>query len=334
MNSTNGKNNPGVRCGIILAGGEGKRLWPLIHKLRGDALPKQYVNFIGRRSMLEHTYHRAEKLIPPDRLFTVVNEDHLRYPDVCRQLSVRPPETVVLQPENKETGPGLLLPLMRLAKRDPESLVAVFPSDHFILEEDLFMGYVDLACRVVERDPSRLVLLGVEPYGLEPEYGYILPGAEVKDSAFSGLHPVLWFIEKPGPNVARELVQRGGLWNTLVMAFKARTMLSLMCRAVPTLYSAFQRIGKALGTAREIDEVKEIYRDMKPLNLSRELLAVLPILAPVRLSVLPVRGVFWSDWGSEIRILNDLKKIGYTTRLRAINAVRTSEPYTQFGLQA
>jgi mannose-1-phosphate guanylyltransferase len=78
----------------------------------------------------------------------VVNEDYLRYPDVCRQLSGLPPKNVVLQPENKETGPGLLLLLMHLAKRYPESVVAVFPSDHFILEEDPFMGHVELACRL------------------------------------------------------------------------------------------------------------------------------------------------------------------------------------------
>ena len=290
--------------------------------------------------MLEHTYHRAEKLIHPDRLFTVVNEDHFRYPDVCRQLSARPPETVVLQPENKETGPGLLLPLMHLSKHYPESVVTVFPSDHFILEEDPFMDHVDLACQAVERDPSRLVLLGAVPYELEPEYGYILPGAEVKDSVFSSLHQVLRFIEKPELHAVPELVQQGGLWNTFVMVFQARTMLSLMCRAVPVLHRAFQRIGKALGTAREMDEVKEVYREMKPLNLSRELLAVLPIEYPSHLSVLPVRGVFWSDWGSEIRILSDLKKIGYTTGLRVSDAVahqfavKASEPHTQIWLQA
>ena len=66
-----------VSCALILAGGEGKRLRPFVHLLRGDLLPKQYVNFIGRRSMLEHTLDRAERLVPRQRVFTIVNRNHL-----------------------------------------------------------------------------------------------------------------------------------------------------------------------------------------------------------------------------------------------------------------
>jgi len=53
-----------VRCGIVLAGGEGNRLKHFIYQLRGSPVPKQYINFIGTRSMLEHTLDRAERLIP------------------------------------------------------------------------------------------------------------------------------------------------------------------------------------------------------------------------------------------------------------------------------
>lgn len=59
-------------------------------KLRGCTLPKQDVNFIGKRSMLEHTFSRAQKIIPAERLFTVVSQSHPRYPEVTRQLSSRP----------------------------------------------------------------------------------------------------------------------------------------------------------------------------------------------------------------------------------------------------
>jgi mannose-1-phosphate guanylyltransferase len=77
------------RCGIVLAAGEGKRLQPFIRRLRGDSLPKQYVNFTGTRSLLQHTFLRAEKLISRERLFTVVSQDHLNFPEVTRQLSNR-----------------------------------------------------------------------------------------------------------------------------------------------------------------------------------------------------------------------------------------------------
>ena len=82
---------------------------------------------------------------------------------------------MIVQPENKETGPGLILPLIHLYKRYPESLVLVLPSDHFIGEEERLMGHARMACLAVKRDPSRLILLGVKPDRDEPEYGYLLP---------------------------------------------------------------------------------------------------------------------------------------------------------------
>jgi mannose-1-phosphate guanylyltransferase len=104
-------------CGLVLAGGEGQRLRSFVKRLRGDALPKQYVNFSGSRSMLEHTYLRAEKLISRERLFTIVNQTHLNFPEVNDKLRDREPGTVVVQQANRETGPGLLLPLTYLYKR-------------------------------------------------------------------------------------------------------------------------------------------------------------------------------------------------------------------------
>jgi len=154
-----------VSCALILAGGEGKRLRPFVHLLRGDLLPKQYVNFIGRRSMLEHTLDRAERLVPRQRVFTIVNRDHLIFPEVTRQVAPRHRGTVIVQPENKETAPGILFSLVHIAKRYPDSIVTLLPSDHFVLEEDRLLTYLSTAYHSVKRDPSRIVLLGIEKNG-------------------------------------------------------------------------------------------------------------------------------------------------------------------------
>jgi mannose-1-phosphate guanylyltransferase len=307
-----------TRCGIVLAAGEGIRLRSFVENLRGYALPKQYVNFIGKRSMLEHTFCRAQKMIPAERLFTVVSERHLQYPEVARQLSSRPRTCIVEQPDNKDTGPGLLLPLAHLHKRYRDSTVVVFPSDHFILEEDLFMDYVDRAFRVVEQDPSKVVLLGMNPSGAEPEYGYIVPGKALHSPLAPDTHEVSRFIEKPEQDVARELVSCGGLWNTLVMVFKAKTFLKAMSRIAPPLYVFFERIWRAVGTPSFKDLVKEVYQQMYPVNLSKGLLELLPLERPPALCVLPVRGIHWSDWGSEERIIRVLENTGYAGRLNGV----------------
>lgn len=310
--------NAPVRCGIALAAGEGRRLRSFVQQLRGDFLPKQYVDFTGGGSMLDQTFRRIERLIPAERIFTVVSQDHLAYPEVCSQLSHRPKGVVSLQPENKETAPGLLLPLMRLHKRHPGSTVMVFPSDHFIREEKLFMDHADLAYRLVEEDPDRLVLLGMAPNGPNSEYGYIIPGAPIGTLAPSGARNVLQFIEKPEHHAAQELVRRGGLWNTMVMAFRTTTFLELARKFVPELYGAFDAIREEIGGPSEIDAVEAAYRGMKPTNLSKDFLEIVSLQEPARLAVLPVRGVYWNDWGSAQRIINDLRRLNCLKGLHSL----------------
>lgn len=296
-----------VRCGVVLAAGDGRRVSSFIQRLRGDRLPKQYVNFIGNRSMLEHTFHRAEKLIQPECLFTVVAEKHLRYPEAVQQLAGRSEGTVVVQPQNKETAPGLLLPLMYLCRRYPDSVVAVFPSDHFVLEEAQFMDHVDFALRAVESNPSLMVLLGIEPCSADSEYGYIVPGEDLNGLGALPFRQVLRFVEKPKKESTLRLIQSGGLWNTLVIAFHSSALLSWVRRILPGLHWFFKRIQKAIGTPREQQVLKEVYDQMGRVNFSKDFLEILPGESPSSLAVLPVRGVHWSDWGSEERIIGTIQ---------------------------
>jgi mannose-1-phosphate guanylyltransferase len=301
-------NDEEVFCGIVLAGGAGKRLQPFIKSLGKGTLPKQYINFVGTRSMLEHTLKRAEKLIPSARVLTVITESHLRYPEVREQCASRPEDTVIVQPENKETGPGLIFPLMHLYKRYPNSLVLVLPSDHFVWQEDRLMEQARLACLAVKRDPSRLILLGVKPDRDEPEYGYLLPNKKLL-SIGPNMSEISWFIEKPDQKTARRLIRGGGLWNTMIMAFKTKTMLHWMSKLIPTLYHQFQQVYEVLGTAEESEVVRNIYQRLKPMNFSKEFLEPMVKTYPSSLVALPIQNLLWSDWGTASRIMDVLAKI-------------------------
>ena len=295
--------------GLILAGGEGRRLQSYVRQLRGKELPKQYVNFVGRRSMLEQTFHRAEKLIPAEQIFTVVSRQHLAHAEVRRQLAGRPRETLIVQPANKETGPGILLPLMFIYKGCPEAIVALFPSDHFILEEDRFMSYVRLAAQAVNHEPTCIVLLAIEPHEPESDYGYVVPHKDVARPYGFGTRAVSAFIEKPGTDIASKLMMGGGLWNTMTMVFKLGTLLDLVRRVHPALYLNFCRILEAIGTVEEQRTVEDVYEVLEPVNFSKEIMMRIADHHPRSLSVLPVRKVFWSDWGSRERVQRVLRKL-------------------------
>lgn len=294
--------------GLVLAAGNGERLRAYVRHLRGEALPKQYVNFTGTRSMLQHTFGRAEKLIAREQILTVVSKDHLSSSEVRRQLSERPDETIIVQPESKETGPGILLPLMFLYKRSPNAIVSVFPSDHFILEEDRFMNYVRLAAQAVHDDPSRLVLLAVEAYEPEIEYGYVVPCEEGDPMCQFGTRKVTGFFEKPDEDLAFKLILAGGLWNTMTMVFELRTLFDLVRRVCPSMYFNFCRILEAIGTIDEQRVIADVYQLLEPVNFSKGLLEKIADRFPEAITVLPVRNVFWSDWGSPDRIARVLQE--------------------------
>jgi mannose-1-phosphate guanylyltransferase len=282
----------------------------IVYRKRADYLPKQYLNFVGKRSMLEHTWHRVEKLIPAQKLFLVITKDHLQFDEVRRQIASRPQECIVIQPENRDTGPGILLPLMHLHKRDPAAVVAVFPSDHFILEEDLFMQNVERAFGIVESDGSRIVLLGMEPHGPDPEYGYIVQGRNIDTSRSDSASQVEMFVEKPSIEAAKKIMARGALWNTMVIVCACKTLLSVIQRAAPRIYGSFQPILNAIGTADEQHVIEQVYQKLPSLNFSKGVIEALPFEHRQGLLVLPVRGVNWSDWGSRDRLTKTLRKLG------------------------
>ncbi|HEY7320391.1 MAG TPA: sugar phosphate nucleotidyltransferase [Candidatus Binatia bacterium] len=296
--------------GLVLAGGEGRRIEGYVRQLRGKSLPKQYVNFIGTRSMLQHTWDRAERLVPGRKILTIVTEHHLLSPEVCRQLAYRTPGTVIVQPENKDTGLGILLPLTYLHKCYPDAIVVVFPSDHFILEEDRFIDHVRLAARAVHHNPSQIVLLPVEAQRAEPDYGYVVLADELGQIDLCGCRKVAHFVEKPSVTDARLLVARGALWNTMIMVFRIETLLHYIRTLFPNVASQFHSIGESIGTAVEKDKIRQIYRNLSPLNFSKDILERIAVHAPRAVTGLPVLQVTWSDWGTCDRLSKTLLQLG------------------------
>jgi mannose-1-phosphate guanylyltransferase len=299
-----------LRAAVVLAGGDGRRLESYVRRLRGDALPKQYVSLYGTQSLLERTFARVERLVPPDRIMTVVTRGHLQYPDACRQLADRPANTVIVQPRNRDTGPGLLLPLAYLQRRSEDALVAVFPSDHYVGNEWALMQQVDAAFRTVERRPELIVILGVRPDAPETDYGYVVPGSAMVVDGPSDLRRVRRFIEKPTSRQADELIQHGALWNTSILVFRLQMLVDLMWSVIPTLSLRFMEIVDAIDTPCARDVIDAVYQGIPPVNLSRGILELLSDRWPSRLAVLRVGDAVWSDWGVEHRILRDLHAMG------------------------
>ena len=281
---------------VALAGGDGLRLAGYVERRFGEPRPKQYCAFFGERSMFQHTLERAAQIASPERALAVVGSSHVRW--ASPQLAATAATTLIVQPANRDTAPGLLLPLATIKRRDPDAIVAVLPSDHFIRPDDAFVDQIRAGLRVAASWRDRLVLFGIEPDGVEPEYGYVVPDTAVLSRDVRDLRTVGRFVEKPCPAVAQAAIRSGALWNTFVMVGHVDAFLGAARACLPEVTARFDRLIDAIDTPEEPAVRRAIYEDMPAVSWSR---AVLERVVD-RCLLARLDGVEWSDWGRAERI--------------------------------
>jgi mannose-1-phosphate guanylyltransferase len=267
---------------------------------------KQYCRVLGDETLLAQTRRRVSRSVAPLRTLVVVTHHHERfYRDALADL---PPHAVVVQPENQGTALGILYPLLRLETLTGSDAVALFPSDHYVSDDDLFMAHVDAAFDAVRACPDLTVLLGVRPTRPETEYGWIEPGPPVVPLTrpwpmlVSGVRR---FWEKPRPKVAALLEARGYLWNSFVIVAWVPALLGLVRQALPAVYATLAAAQPAFDGLHEDAVVREAYAALPAADFSREVLA----MRPERLGVLPVSGVTWNDLGDPARVFATRRQV-------------------------
>jgi mannose-1-phosphate guanylyltransferase len=290
---------------IVLAGGEGKRLAPMVKQWLGEERPKQYCTFTGTRSMLQHTVDRADLLAAPERRITVVSAHHGE--EAKRQLRHRGGK-LILQPANRDTAAGVYLPLTYVRATASNATVVIYPADHFFYPEGTFVDAVRHAVQALDLLEDRLILLGMPPERKEFDYGYIRLDRHLARFGPHSLWTVDRFIEKPQSRSDRVLVDDSVLWSTMVMVAKVETLWRLGLKILPSMMRLFETFQPAIGSPRESRVLDGLYERMPVRNFSFDLAERIP----QQVAALEVKGVMWSDWGRPERIAESLRRIGKT----------------------
>jgi len=204
---------------VILAGGYGTRLWPLSRK----SYPKQFSSLRGSTSLFQETAIRLQPSIDVEfRAPVIVTNDDFRFIVTEQLQSVGvDPGPVLIEPSAKNTAPAVLAAALEALSHDPDAILLICPSDHFIPDMATFHSIVAKGLHSVK--DGNLVTFGVKPTHPETGYGYL----EAKN--VSGTEPtrVTKFVEKPCESVAKNMIQQGNyLWNAGIFLFKAHDMVA------------------------------------------------------------------------------------------------------------
>ena len=237
---------------IILAGGSGKRLWPLSTKER----PKQFIPLFGDFTLFDLTLQRINNRDLFEKPVIVTSEEYLSLVEESLSKTGLEVEKIFLEPESKNTFSASVLPVLDALKRNEEERYMVMPSDHYIPFNKSFYE----TCTSIKNQfrKKALILLGVAPDNPSTEYGYISV-----DTSNDALKCVKSFIEKPVLEKAKLLMkQPDTLWNSGIFCFDGKWLSKSIKSKNPSMYSMMQDL-------LPISELNQIYFYLDKMKFSK-----------------------------------------------------------------
>ena len=209
---------------VILCGGSGARLWPLSRK----SYPKQFVAMIGQNSLFQQTVLRFSGTGFEKPIIITNVEFRFIATQQLAEIGIDP-DAVLLEPDMKNTAPAILAATLHVKRKNPERLLLVSPSDHYIAGPGSFCESVMKGAQAAQN--GKIVTFGIVPSRPETEYGYLEVGEGSGDSI-----PLKRFLEKPCRTEAEKLMSSGGyLWNSGIFLFKASTMFNAFKDLAPDM---------------------------------------------------------------------------------------------------
>lgn len=220
---------------VIIAGGSGTRFWPWSTQY----IPKQFLPLIhSKKSMIQMTVERLKPLAKKKDIWII---SHKRFHSLLKKQIHG--SSFLLEPESRNTAAAIGWAAVSLIQKDPEAIMIVVPSDHWICDskKNVFINNLKEAALFIEKNPSHLLTFGIKPSYPETGYGYI----QAAEKANKNIYFVKKFIEKPYfPQAKKMAASSKFFWNSGIFVWKAQTILDEIKKYLPSLYNGLKKINR------------------------------------------------------------------------------------------
>ena len=240
---------------VIMAGGVGARFWPMSNK----NTPKQFMDILGDgKTLIQKTFDRFARICPKENIYIVTNK---AYHDITReQLPDIADEQIILEPYRRNTAPCIAYANFKIRGKNPNAVVVVAPSDHYIKKEDVFVDVIQKGLGIADKTPC-LLTIGIRPTFPNTGYGYIQYN---EDAVFNGnpsVFAVKTFTEKPELEMAKSFLESGDfLWNAGIFMWSLPTIDKAFETFLPDIYELFRQGEGLYNTPQEDEFIDRIYQ--------------------------------------------------------------------------
>ncbi len=227
-------------CALIMAGGKGTRFWPL----STEEKPKQFLNLIGEKTMIQMTVDRIKPIVPIERIFISTGQ---MYVDLVKeQLPELPEKNIIVEPEGRNTAPCIALSAFVINRYYNDATMVVLPSDHLIKDENEFRDIIGNADKFIKKKQESIITLGMQPSRPETGYGYIKYSFDEDKIDKLDNHRVIKvdeFVEKPNKEKAELYISEGNyLWNGGMFLWNINNILNQIKKYSPKTYNALEKV--------------------------------------------------------------------------------------------
>lgn len=226
---------------VIMAGGTGKRLWPLSRAKR----PKQVLKLLDGETLLCRCFNRLRPIFDARNIIVLTNADYVNV--VRENLTELPHDNVIAEPAVRDTAGAIGLVSTILSKYDPEATIAVVTADQIIKPAEVLQQAIQDAFVFIESNPSSLITFGIQPTFGSTLLGYIkCVNAREYPNCRNKIYTVEAFKEKPDEATAKKYLESGQyFWNSGMFVWKAKTILSNLAKFLPETTETLAKIQAA-----------------------------------------------------------------------------------------